>query len=348
MKKMKKLGILMTLSVTALALVACGSQKSEQSTDKAASKTQTSYPLTIKNFKKGAASKEDGVVSWPESTQTFTQAPKKVVVTTRPMAELLLHLGLEESIAGVGAVFGDKDTSVEKEFDKLKNLGESYISQETALSVDPDFVFGRGDLFEKSEWGVGTVESLNEMNIPTYIMKTSTSGGTFDSIYEDIDHLGQIFDVKTKADSFKAELKEREAKLKADVKSAKKAQTFSLIFSNDPDKVTGYALTGDAFSLSLFKMVGLKEAYDVPSGEVSTEAVIEADPDVLIIPKWGESDAAQKMADSLYTNEKVSGLKAVKNKQIYVVDYNYMWGYSYQSLAGFEAFAKELYPELAK
>ena len=93
-----------------------------------------------------------GDASWPETTQTFKQAPKKVVANTRPMAELLLHLGLEKSIAGVGAVFGEKDTSVEKEFDKLKDLGNNYITQETALSVNPDFVFGRGGLFEKSEW----------------------------------------------------------------------------------------------------------------------------------------------------------------------------------------------------
>jgi iron complex transport system substrate-binding protein len=59
----------------------------------------------------GSDSKADP--TWPESTQTFTHAPKKVLSNTRPMAELLLHLGLEKSIAGVVAVFGEKDASVE-------------------------------------------------------------------------------------------------------------------------------------------------------------------------------------------------------------------------------------------
>ncbi|WEV45368.1 ABC transporter substrate-binding protein [Streptococcaceae bacterium ESL0687] len=344
---MKKLLAAAVLGLSVLTLTACGQKSSESSTSQSSDSDKTTYPLTIKNYSKKVGS-DSSDPSWPESTQTFTHAPTKVVANTRPMAELLLHLGLEKSIAGVGAVFGEKDESVEASFDKLKNLGNSYISQETALSVDPDFVFGRGGLFEKSEWGVGTVESLNEMKIPTYIMETSIKGGTFDSIYNDIDNLGKIFDVESAADKFKKEIQDREDALKETVKDVKETQTFAYIHSNDPSEINGYSLSGDTFASSLFDMLKLKEAYDVPTGTVSIEKIIEANPDIIIIPKWDDTDNAEKMVAGLYTSDKVSSLKAIKNKKVYILNYNYLFGYSYQSLAGFEEFAKVLYPELAK
>ncbi|GAB2022465.1 ABC transporter substrate-binding protein [Pseudolactococcus yaeyamensis] len=345
---MKKLGLLVTLAITILALVGCGNQKATHTVNESDQGDQTNYPLTIKNYAKGAGSKSNGIADWPEITETFTQAPTRVVANTRPMAELLLHLGLEKSIAGVGAVFGEKDVSVETAFGKLKSLGESYIPQEIVLSVNPDFVFGRGDLFEKSEWGVGTVEALNEMQIPTYIMKTSITGGTFDSIYDDIDNLGKIFDVKDKAEQFKTELKTHETNLKDSLSELKKTQTFAYLHSNDPSDISGYSLTSDTFSLSLFKLLNLKQAYDVPTGTVSIEKLIESNPDVIIVPKWDDTDNAEKMVKGLLASDKVSDMKAIKNKQIYIVNYNYLFGYSYQSLEGFEQLAKEMYPDLVK
>ncbi len=345
---MKKMIIAAVLGLSALTLAACGQKAAEKSTTSSSQSDQTTYPLRIKNYKKSVGSDSKAHPTWPESTQTFTHAPKKVLANTRPMAELLLHLGLEKSIAGVGAVFGEKDESVADEFDKLKSLGDNYIPQETALSVNPDMVFGRGGLFEKSEWGVGTVESLNEMNIPTYIMKTSIKGGTFDSIYGDIDNLGKIFDVKSAADKFKGELKAREAALKDSLKEVKKTQTFAYIHSNDPADISGYSLTGDTFSVSLFNMLKLKQAYDAPTGTVSIEKIIESDPDIIIIPKWDDTNNAEKTVKGLYNSDKVSNLKAIKNKKVYILNYNYMFGYGYQSLAGFEDFAKVVYPDLAK
>lgn len=345
---MKKTKIIATvvLGVAAMTLAACGNNQASNKKETSSQSSKTVYPLKIKNFKKVAASGSTGDPTWPESTQTFTHAPKKVVANTRPMAELLLHLGLEKSIAGVGATFGDKDESVEKEFNHLNNLGDKYITQEKVLSVNPDFVFGRGGLFEKSEWGVGTVESLNEMQIPTYIMKTSTTGGTFDSIYGDIDNLGKIFNVKPAADAFKTKIKTQETSLKDRLKSVDKPQTFAYIISNDPTDLSGYSITGETFATSLFDMLKLKQAYDVPTGAVSIEKIIESNPDMIIISKWDNTDNAEKMVKELYKSDKVSNLKAIKNKKVYILNYNYMFGYSYQSLAGFDAFAKQVYPDL--
>ena len=102
---MKKMMIIAMLGLSALTLAACGEKKSDSTTENSSQSAKTAYPLTINNYKKVVGNSSTGDASWPETTQTFKQAPKKVVANTRPMAELLLHLGLEKSIAGVGAVF---------------------------------------------------------------------------------------------------------------------------------------------------------------------------------------------------------------------------------------------------
>lgn len=115
------------LGVSVITLAACGNDQASNTKATSSQSAKTVYPLKIKNYKKVVSSNTSGDPTWPESTQTFTHAPKKMVANTRPMAELLLHLGLEKSIAGVGATFGDKDTSVEKEFNRLKNLGDNDV-----------------------------------------------------------------------------------------------------------------------------------------------------------------------------------------------------------------------------
>ncbi|MBS7576745.1 MULTISPECIES: ABC transporter substrate-binding protein [unclassified Enterococcus] len=341
---MKKVLYLVASLIAILFLASCSSNN--QTEDKGGDSTdgKTTYPLTIENYTRAESGSK-----WTKKDQTFDSAPKSVVANVRPMAELLLHLGLQDSISGVGGVFGEADESVADQFSKLKNLGDSYISQEVTLSANPDLVFGRSGLFDNAEWGTGTVDSLNEMGINTYVMATSVNGGTFDSIYDDLDNLGKIFNVQEKASSFASEIKARQDKLEDSLSGIKTQKTFAYIHSNDPENISVYSLKDESFTLSLFKMLKMKHVFnDVDETELNVEALIEADPDILIIPTWDETDGAQKMVEGLLSSSKVSSLKAVKNKAIYIMDYNYLFGYSYQSLDGVEQLAKAIYPDLVE
>lgn len=186
-------------------LTACGTTTENQ--DKGNSE-DSHYPVELVNY-----TKADGGSEWQEKTQIYPEEPKRVLANTRPAAELMLHLGLKDRIAGVGATFGKPDDSVSEEFDTLNALGEDYINKETALSVDPDLINGRGGLFENQDWGNGTVDALNEMGIPTYVLETSLPDATYDTVYDDIDNLAQIFNVKEAGEAFKKELQDRQAAL---------------------------------------------------------------------------------------------------------------------------------------
>ena len=54
------------------------------------------------------------------------------------------------------------------------------------------------------------------------------------------------------------------------------------------------------------------------------------------------SISGQEVIDALLKNPKLQSMKAIKNKQIYAVDYNYLFGYGYQSLTGLEQLVDQM------
>ena len=340
---MKKIALLGLGLATILTLTACGEASQKSSAEE--SKTKEHYPLTIQNY-----SKAEGGTVWEEKEQVFDKAPEKIMANTRPAAELLLHLGLGDKIVGVGANFGAPDKEVEEEYLKLNILSDEYVGKEVTLGTDPDIVYGRGGLFDNADWGVGTVDSLNEIGIKTYVLESSITGGTYESIYKDIKNLGNIFSVQEKAEGFIKKLKDKQASITSKLNTIKEEKTFAYLHITDPKELSVYAANGESFFNDAFNMIKLDNTFKNEPGEVSIETLIQADPDILIIPNWDTYDgsSAQKMKEGIYENPKLSSMKAIKNKQIYAVDYNYMFGYGYNTIDGMETLAKEIYPDLFK
>lgn len=339
---MKKYLFLLIAFTFTLLLAACGS---DTKGDAAEEETAGDYPVTISNY-----SLPEGGSTWEEKDQVFEQAPERVMATTRPAAELLLHLGLKDKIAGVGASFGAPDPTVEEDYNDLNILSDSYVGKEVALGTDPDLVFGRGSLFANDDWGVGTVDSLNEMDVNTYVLESSIEGATYDSIYKDIENAGKIFNVQDEAEAFSSQLKEQEQSIIDKLSSIEENKTFVYLHMTDPNEVSVYAAGGENFFNDVFSKIKLTNAFEGETGEVSIETLIETDPDVLIIPTWIDDDSEniEEIKEGLYNNPKLSSMKAIQNEQVYAVDYNYMFGYSYNALDGMEILAEEMYPELFK
>ncbi|MGZ7440181.1 ABC transporter substrate-binding protein [Paenibacillus sp. TH7-28] len=342
MKKHVLTGIALAVMLT---LSACGGTAATSGPDEAQTEAQSHYPVTIQNF-----TKAEGGTTWEKKEQVFDKAPERIMVNTRPAAELLLHLGLADKIAGVGANFGAPDKAVEEEYAKLNILGDSYVGKEVTLGTNPDLVLGRGGLFDNADWGVGTVDALNDMGVKTYVLESSVTGGSYDSIYKDLENLGEIFSVQDQAKSFIKELKDRQAAIASKLSSITEKKTFAYLHISDPNEVNVYAAQNETFFNDAFQMIKLDNIFKEVTGEVSVETLIEADPDVLIIPDWVTTGgvSADTLKEALYANPKLSSMKAIKNKQIYAVDYNYMFGYSYNTIDGMEILAKEMYPDLFK
>lgn len=351
--KRRNIGIFVVIALV-FVLSACGSKnevKSENqtegntkvSTNSQEKPTTTVYPLTIQNFKKA-----EGGTTWEKKEQIFDKAPERIMANTRPAAELLLHLGLGDKIVGVGANAGITDQTVEAEYAKLNILSDSYVSKEVTLGTNPDLVLGRGGLFDNADWGVGTVDNLNEMGVKTYVLESSVPGGTYESVYKDIENIGKIFNVQEKANSYIKELKARQEGIVNKLAGIADSKTFVYLHTNDPKEITVYPAGDETFLNDAFKMIKLTNSFEGQTGEVGLETLIATDPDVLIVPNWSDAATLEKLKKGLYANSKLSSMKAIKNKQIYVVEFNYLFGYGYNTIDGMEILAKEMYPDLFK
>lgn len=353
---MKKNSIIISILALVLVLSACGSKNDAKTTDSTQvnsnvasntqkESTQSSYPLSIQNYKKA-----EGGTTWEKKDQVFDKAPERVLTTTKPAAELLLHLGLADKIAAVGGDFGEGDQTVSAEYEKLKKLSDGYINKEVALGANPDLIFGRGGLFDNADWGVGTVDSINDMGVKTYVLESSVTGSTYESVYKDIENVGKIFNVQEKAASYIKELQERQKGIDSKLASITDPKTFVYLHMSDDKEVFVYPAGDESFLNDSMKMVKLTNAFDGQTADVGIETLIATDPDVLIIPDWTATGGMKpdKIKEGLYNNPKLSSMKAIKNKQIYAVEYNYLFGYGYNTIDGMEILAKEMYPDLFK
>ncbi|PWW43258.1 MULTISPECIES: ABC transporter substrate-binding protein [Paenibacillus] len=337
-----------SLSLLLLLLAACSNASSSTTTTSAAegshsSETakqventgKTSYPLTIENF---TISGEGG--EWKPKSQTFEKAPERVVANTQSAAEMLIKLGLTDKIVGVAALYGTVTPDVADDFAKIPVLSKDYVGKELVVGASPDLVLGRGDLFADADWGVGTVDGLNDMNIRTFL-QTTNHQGTLDSLYKDIAQLGQIFDVQDNAAKFTESLKARVEAIKSSV-ADQSEHSFAYIVPATEDTITVSSMQNDTYQLDALSLLKLKNTFDGVQGEVSVEQLITANPDYLLLSAYAGSPDIDKLIQNLYANPALQSMNAIKNKQIYVTDFSQFWGYGYQILDGIEKMEQEM------
>lgn len=351
MKKIFKRYVpLLAVLVMAVMLAACssaaGNEKEAAATAAPASASpapaepaqaaKTVYPLTIQNHTNNGEGTE-----WKANSQTFDKAPEKVVANTQGAAELLIKLGLTDKMVGVAALYGAGDPAVQEEFKKIPVISQDYASKELVVGRGPDLVMGRGGLFADADWGVGTVGGLNELGIKTFVQSTSLQGATLDSLYKDIEQLGQIFDVQEKAAAYIAELKERAAKLKEGA-AATGAKTFAYVSDGGNGAIAVYSGNVDTFAGDVLGLLGLTNSYADVTGEISKEQLIATNPDVMLISVYTGGIDADQSIKAFYADPSLQSLKAIQNKAIYKIDFNQFWGYSYSIFDGAEKLASEL------
>ncbi|MBP1975278.1 ABC transporter substrate-binding protein [Cohnella thailandensis] len=298
---------------------------------------KTSYPLTIENY---TSSGDSG--TWVKKNQTFEKAPERVVANTQPIAEMLIRLGLTDKMVGVAALYGEMDPELKEEFEKIPVLSKDYVGKEPVVGANPDLVMGRADLFADADWGVGTVDSLNDLGINTFVHSTGVRGATLDSLYQDISNIGQIFDIQDKAAEYVDALKVRAEALKTKAAGLPE-QKFAYVSDNGEGGINTYSGYVDTFQGDVLNLLGLTNAFaDVEESSISLEQLIAANPDVLLLSWYTGSPDAQTTLDKLYKNEQLKDINAVKNKKVYVIDFNTYWGYGDQIVGGVEKLADEM------
>jgi iron complex transport system substrate-binding protein len=258
----------------------------------AAAQEEAAYPVTVESC---------GV------STTYEAAPERVLTFDTSFLEIMLELGLRESIIGV---WPNPQDRIAEEYAELVT-DVAVISEEswpppgleTILSFDPDFVYGGYGYVFSEESGV-TPESLAEAGVNSYSLIESCIGAeagmidpSMETIYTDIRRIGAIFGVSERAveiiaemeanvEAVQAQLGEIEAPLRVFYFGGGDAAPFTTGRYGMPT-----ALIGAAGGENI--LIAVEDDWT----EVSWETVITADPEVIILETSSWATAEDRIAE---------------------------------------------------
>lgn len=264
-------------------LSACGASEEVPTTaaTEASGEGKTQYPLTIDNCGEEV---------------TFTQAPQRVVSLDQGTTEILLSLGLEDRMVGTATWTDPVLPELQAANENVPRLADNAPTYEIVLDTDPDFVAASFGRHYKAEGGVATRDRLAETDINSYLSVTdcegsmSINGGgtrtkalTVDKIYNDIETLAEIFDVKDRGDQLVTDLKAEVEAAQKRIGKASENKTIAFWFS---DTKTPYFAGGLGNAAIYSDNAGLKNVYadvkdDWPAG--TWESLVEKNPDILVL-----------------------------------------------------------------
>lgn len=305
---MKKL-VPLTLAL-ALGLTACGT--AGQNPAPAASPTpagdvqSAETPANTEGFPFTLTTKDGAEV-------TFTHVPEKVIAANGNAGDQLMALGLGDKIIATAYTNSDINPKWDAEYKAIPEVAETYISLETVLSLEPDFVYGRSSSFtEKYNTEHDTLTKYGIMSLSS--IEGYTVGADVDVVYQDFYNLGRIFQVEDKAEEIVSGMK---GKITA-AEEAVAGQEATPVFVFDMAQEEGAYTCGNNFTSKLIEHAGGVNIFndlDTTWATVSWETVVERAPEVIVINDYGDTTLEEKIAQ-LKENPALATVPAIQNDRI--------------------------------
>ncbi len=258
-------------------------------------------------------------------TQTFTAPPQRAVSLTQHTTEIMLALGLQDKMVGTAYLDDAILPKYEATYNKIPVLAEKYPSHEVLLGAEPDFVIsGFASAFNRPE-NAGPRADLLALDIHSYLSTGAcpdrTAALTMDDIYIDFLNLGKIFGIEERAEEVVSSMKHEVAAVEAKV-AALEQKVKVFLYDSGEDKAYTAACCGSAnIVIELAGGINLFKDLEGTYKNASWEAVVERDPEVIVLIEADWSTSAEK-EQVLLTNKALADIAAVKNKRFVVVPFS--------------------------
>lgn len=317
--KNKKLMSFATLSLAGLMLLgACAKTNVAESSTVAETAAEESQVET-KTEEATEGSQEvvklTNLIEGVEYEVEFSKAPERAISLSGFMTEMFLSLGLEEHMVG----YGYQDNAVLPQYQEALNKVEEISkaenpSKEVVLSKEPDFMTGWKSTFSEKNFNK---EFCDTNGIYIYIPRSEYPNAGMEEVYADFENMGKIFGVEDRAKEIIATMKSEIASIEEKVADKEKVRVF--IFDS------GEAAPFTASAGLATDMISKAGGENVFAGteknwmEVSWEAVIEKDPEVIIIMDYDASNPASEKEKFLLNYAPIAEVSAIKNERIFTL-----------------------------
>lgn len=262
---------------------------------------------------------------------TIAEPPRRALVNGSNLIEIMLALGLEDSLLGYsGRTGGAATLAAFPAAAGLRAIQRSYPTLETFLDEGIDFYFA-GWSYGMRVGGEVTPESLGRYGIPVYELSESCvrlgqhQRPDFDVLFRDLENLARIFGIPDRAAALIAHYRARLARVAADIAAgtgAQKAQPRVFVYDSG-DKVPLTA-GGYAMPQAIIEAAGgenIAAMLDNSWVRIDWETVADLDPEAVVIVDYGEISARDKIA-FFKTHPALSHVGAVRNDRFLVLSYD--------------------------
>lgn len=230
--------------------------------------------------------------------------PKRIVTLIPSLGELAAEL-LENTKTIVGV---SEFTDYPKTLKTIATIGPyDKVSLERILALKPDLVLASFGGNSKDQ-----VERLQELKIPTLVVKTENVGQVSEAILS----VGRALGVKARAEMLNVQFKTQIEAIRARIPHYIVPYTVLLQIGDEPLVVAGR----DGFLNEAIEIVGAKNVYSDQKGSyprVSYEDVVKRNPDaILVLALHGDEATFEKMLSQW---RRFPNLKAVKNGKLKIL-----------------------------
>ncbi|CAM4370195.1 hypothetical protein GCM10007362_16520 [Saccharibacillus endophyticus] len=290
----------------ALSLAACGQSQSVAAPEPTETETQTAEqaPAEAADTTEAveAASQTVYPLTLTDATGTevtFDAAPAKIVSLAPSETETLFALGLDEQIVGVS----DNDDYPDAAKSKPK-MGGFELNTEAIVAAQPDIVFV-ADVTDDA-----TVESLRGLGLSVFKFNPDT----LEDVINDIATYGEITDRQAEAKDVTDKMRADMEKVRTAAASIDEADRKTVYLEFSP----GWTVGKGEFMDELISASGAINAAEATTGwsEVDAEAVIQADPDVILYSQLSVDPKTIKDRSGW------AAIAAVENDQLFAIDDN--------------------------
>ena len=258
---------------------------------------------------------------------SFDKVPTAAISNDVNLTEMMLVLGLADHMVGYTGISGWKtlDAEMREGVKELPELSSKYPTKEVLIGADADFFFA-GWNYGMKVGGEVTPETLAPFGIDVYELTESCihisekGKASMDDMYNDLLNLGEIFAVKDKAsalvDGYKTELA-------SFTDSLETADEPLRVFVYDSGEDTPFTAGLYAMPTALIEAAGgtnIMNDFEKSWGTVTWEAVVERNPEVIVIVNYGNVTAEEKRA-FMMNNPAFADIDAVKNHRFVTLEY---------------------------
>lgn len=227
---------------------------------------------------------------------TIEQEPSRIVSLSPSATEVLFDIGAGDKVVAV-----DEFSTYPAEAPLVEGLSGYMPNVESVLGYNPDLVV-------VSEDDEALANGLDATNVPMLIIPAVSD---IDGIYEQVDRLGLATgnseEAGAKVEEMRAEIENAFASVPESVKNA------GLTYYHELD-TSYYSITDNTFIGSIYKQFGLTsiaDGADTDYPQLSSEAIIDANPDVMF---FANLDSEGMTYDQIASRPGWGAINAVRNR----------------------------------